>query len=466
MWDELLLEAGLNEREVRSIMILGSRPKMKASELAKELNTTRLDAYNSLSRLQEMGIVTATADRPMLFSSLRINEAMEHIIQSRKQQLDRLVDGFDELSKGITETDASYEKQRRDIDDPRFAVLKERTHIYNRLQKMANDAEERLILLLGQFGILHLCRSPDALEAVNTAAVRGVVVQIITHLDGRTLRFFDKLDKSIDVRHSDELDSLGFVQDQAEVIQYLNIEDNPVGRGKEDAALIIESGPFSQAHLHLIDAIWEGAVPLATARARFTENQINDPLRLTIGEGSFLKNVSVALGFDGQLPEEDTPFDPDAFFAAGNEVNEARMRLSEGKLSYLKLLGIDIGRILRQIGNRVGQEIAFSLRSIENDIEFLDEMMDWWEHAGLGLLQYDVDPQFHVVVGLNHPPIDDVDALPMWEMDDGIIEGALSTRFAKEANVVIQRIDGNGHKDDLWRYLIHRHELNTIELHD
>ena len=32
MWDELLLEASLNEREVRSIMILGSRPKMKASE--------------------------------------------------------------------------------------------------------------------------------------------------------------------------------------------------------------------------------------------------------------------------------------------------------------------------------------------------------------------------------------------------------------------------------------------------
>ena len=466
MWDELLLEAGLNEREVRSIMILGSRPKMKASELAKELNTTRLDAYNSLSRLQEMGIVTATADRPMLFSSLRVNEAMEHIIQSRKSQLDRLVDGFDELSKGITETDASYEKRRRDIDDPRFAVLKERGHIYNRLQKMANDAEERLILLLGQFGILHLCRNPDALEAVNTAAVRGVVVQIITHLDGRTLRFFDQLHESIEVRHSDELDSLGFVQDHAEVIQYLNIEDNPVGRGKEDAALIIESGPFAGAHLHLIDAIWEGAVHLSVARARFTENQINDPLRLTIGEGSFLKNVSVALGFDGQLPEEDTPFDPDAFFAAGNEVNDARMRLTEGKLSNLKVLGIDIGRMLRQIGCRVGQEIAFSLRSLDNDIEFLDEMMDWWEHAGLGLLQYHVDPQFHVSVGLNHPPVDDPDALPMWEMDDGIIEGALSTRFAKDSNVVIQRMDGSGSPDDLWHYVIHRHELNAIELDD
>ena len=62
MWNELLLEAGLTEREVRSIMVLGSNPKMKASELAKELDTTRLDAYNSLSRLQEMGIVTAVEE--------------------------------------------------------------------------------------------------------------------------------------------------------------------------------------------------------------------------------------------------------------------------------------------------------------------------------------------------------------------------------------------------------------------
>ena len=70
-------------------------------KLAKELQTTRLDAYNSLSRLQEMGIVTATADRPMLFSSLRVDEALQHIIEMRRRQLDNLEEGFNELSKGI-----------------------------------------------------------------------------------------------------------------------------------------------------------------------------------------------------------------------------------------------------------------------------------------------------------------------------------------------------------------------------
>jgi sugar-specific transcriptional regulator TrmB/predicted hydrocarbon binding protein len=462
MWQELLLDSGLNEREVNSIMILGSNPRMKASELAKELNTTRLDAYNSLSRLQEMGIVTVTADRPMLFSSLNLHQAIEHIIDMRKQQLSHLLEGFDNLSKNVKEDTPSNESRVKNLDDPRFAVLKERTHIYSRLKKMAEDAEERLILLVGQYGILHLCRNPTALEAVNTAALRGVVIQIITHLDSRTIRFFNELHESIEVRHSDELESLGFVRDMSEVVQYLNIEDNPVGRGKDDAALIIESQAFAESHLNLIDTIWENAVLFDTAVARYTDNRINDPLRLTIGEGSFLKNITSALGITEDLPDVDTPFDPEAFFAAGNEVNVARQKLTEGKLSNLKILGIDIALMLRQIGNRIGQEIAFSMRCIEHDIEFLDEMMDWWEHAGLGSLEYDVDPTFHVRVGLHHPPQDDPDALPMWEMDDGIIEGALTNRFAKDSQVAIKRVEGSGETNDLWHYLIHHHSSEEV----
>ncbi|MDE0954066.1 MAG: hypothetical protein OR994_05270, partial [Candidatus Poseidoniales archaeon] len=232
MWEDLLLEAGLTEREVRSLMILGSNPKMKASELAKELDSTRLDAYNSLSRLQEMGIVTVTADRPMRFSSLNLQQAINHIIDMKKQQLENLLEGFNEITENTSFDITKNKNPDNKIVAPSFAVLKERTHIYRRLKRMADESEERLVLLLGQYGILHLCRNPEALEAVNTAALRGVVIQVITHLDSRTVRFFENLHESIEVRHSDELESLGFVSDTSEVVQYLNLEDNPVGRGK------------------------------------------------------------------------------------------------------------------------------------------------------------------------------------------------------------------------------------------
>ena len=62
-WFELFEDAGLSEREARSLVILSSSKELKASELAKELGTNRLDAYNSLSRLTEIGLVSVTADR-------------------------------------------------------------------------------------------------------------------------------------------------------------------------------------------------------------------------------------------------------------------------------------------------------------------------------------------------------------------------------------------------------------------
>ena len=40
----------------------------------------------------------------------------------------------------------------------------------------------------------------------------------------------------------------------------------------------------------------------------------------------------------------------------------------------------------------------------------------------------------------------------MWELDDGIIEGALMTRYNDDKEILIRREDGEGVPDDLWRY--------------
>ena len=164
---------------------------------------------------------------------------------------------------------------------------------------------------------------------------------------------------------------------------------------------------------------------------------------MTIGEGSFLTIFSEALGFDGELPQEDTPFDPELFYSAGMEVNKARTQLSEGKLSNLQALGIDMNVLLRQIGNRVGLELAFSLRSLSNDIDFLNEMIDWWEFAGLGKMSYDIDSAFSIQIELAHEIPEDPEALPVWELDDGIIEGALSARFSTSESLSVRKAGHN-----------------------
>ncbi len=450
-WSQVLQDAGLSEREADSVLILSATTQMRASELAKELGTTRLDAYNSLSRLQEMGIVSVSADRPMKFSCDKVDKIVQGLIEMQKQALKRTENGLADLQSVKKGTENKPSSKSEEVSGPKFAVLKERSNIFTKVKSMAEAADEKMTLLLGQFGILHLCRS-DALVEVNAAAKRGVVVNVLAQLDRRTIRFFGDLEESIQIRHSDDVSSLGVLKDQHEVIQFLQVEENPVGRGREDAALLIESRSFSVTQANLVEAIWDEAVEFEIAKIRFTEERIVDPLRLTVGEGSFLDSFRSALGVDDQLPDEDTPFDPQLFLASGTELNDARMTLQSGRLESLRILGIDIGGILRQVGNRIGQELAFSLRSIGGHVEFLNEMMDWWEHAGLGEIDYELDPTFHVKVYLTEQQNENEDALPLSELDDGIIEGVLSTRYPEEGEVAVRREDGDG--DEYSRYYL------------
>jgi len=450
-WVELFEEAGLTDREARSLVLLSSSKELKASDLAKKLGTNRLDAYNSLSRLTQIGLVNVTADRPMKFSCSSLPVLFKKLIKDQKSRIDRTTKAFESIMSGASE-DALESDSDQGEASAKFAVLKGRDHIQKKIGELANEADGQIVLFLGRYGILHLCRSPS-IDEVNSAAERGVIVKVLAQLDRRTLKFFEQLHDSIEIRHSDEVNSLGVLKDQSDVIQFLFVEQNPVGRGREDAALVVSSEVFASSHYEFMMAIWNRAVDFDSAKKRFTEERIVDPLRLTIGEGSFLEQFREALDFSGELPDEDTPFNPESFLASSSEINQARAALQDGTVFSLQQLGIDIKTMLRQVGHRIGAELAFSLRNIEGHVEFLSELMDWWEYAGLGELEYDTVPFFHIKVNLTHPPVDNKEVLPLWELDDGIIEGALSSRYPEDANVRIRREDAQS-DDELWRYTL------------
>lgn len=447
-WNQILRDSGLAEREIAVIGALSGKSNMRASEVAKELGTTRLEAYKSLEELQDIGLVSVIADRPMRFSCPRIDKAVEHLIDIRRGQLSRIERSFNEIQSSIDKSNFVQE-DTQDLENPKFTILKERVRILNRLEKMAENAEEDIVLILGKFGILPIFRG-NTIQSINDAAERGVKVRILAQLDRRTVRFYRDIHGSIEVRHSDDLDAQGVVKDSSEVIQYLSSDENPVGKGKNDAALVIESSQFAESQRNLIEAIWEEAIPFETASKRYTEEKITDPLRLTLNEGSFLEKIREVLMIEAELPEDDTPFNLEAFMASGLEISDARKRLNQGGIGSLEAFGIDITSLMRQVGNRVGQELSFSLRGVEQEIDFLNEMMDWWEHAGMGTLSYDLEPEFHIKVQFAELP--EGGGLPIWALDDGIIEGALQARYPEGSEITVIREVISKEPEGLHRY--------------
>ena len=215
------------------------------------------------------------------------------------------------------------------------------------------------------------------------------------------------------------------------------MEENPVGRGKEDAALVIESPDFSNSWANLVESIWSEGVSLDSASKRYTENRIVDPLKLTFESGSFLERIREILEVNDDLPTEDTPFDPESILNAGMEINEARKKLETGGVQSLAAFGIDIETLMRQVGIRIGEELSFSMKDIKGDVEYLNEIMDWWEFSGLGKLTYDIDPVFHIEAHLEQKSSEE--SLPLWALDDGIIEGAIMSRYESRDGIQVKR---------------------------
>ena len=188
---EKFIEAGLDEKQAKLIIDLATQPPSKASEIGKRVGISRMDAYNSLRKLQEQGLIKATLDKPIRFFGMKIEEVFEQIIRIKEMDLRRIQQNLENLSSNLEIPIMSVDQS---TDEDSFSVLKDRHTIMATIESVVSEAESHVWLLLGRWGILHLLRS-GAKNSVEDAISRGVDVKIVASVDKRTIRFFDGLDK-------------------------------------------------------------------------------------------------------------------------------------------------------------------------------------------------------------------------------------------------------------------------------
>ena len=88
----------MDEKHALLIIDLASQPPAKASEIGKRLGLSRMDAYNSLKKLQEKGLVKATLDKPIRFFGMTINEVFKQIIRTKEMDLRRINENLESLN--------------------------------------------------------------------------------------------------------------------------------------------------------------------------------------------------------------------------------------------------------------------------------------------------------------------------------------------------------------------------------
>ncbi len=383
---EKFTEAGLEEKHAKLIIDLACHPPSKASEIGKRVGVSRMDAYNSLRKLQEQGLVKATLDKPIRFFGMRIEEVFQQIIRIKEMDLRRIQHNLENLSSNSEIPIMSVDQTS---DEDTFSVLKDRHTIMATIESVVAESEEQIWLLLGRWGILHLLRS-GAKDAIEEAINRGVDVKIVACIDKKTIRFFDSLNDRIEVRHHEDFNLNGVFVDEEVGIQFVHTEDTPTGRGKEDTAILIESGMLLTAQSELLKIQWRAAKSYHSIRSKILDGVMTEPLRLSLGEGSFYEHFRTSLQA-GMSPK---PTSNAVLRKNGSEVKFG----NELENETLSALGIDSAILFEHIGSRIGQELAVKLQHISDDSLFWETIIQEWSEMGMGEIEIDKLPPTKIIV--------------------------------------------------------------------
>lgn len=413
-----LVEAGLEEKHALLIIDMASQPPAKASEIGKRMGLSRMDAYNSLKKLQEKGLVKATLDKPIRFFGMTINEVFKQIIRTKEMDLRRINDDLDSLN---TSENFAIISNQMNYQEDSFSVLKDRHAIHATIESIVAEAEGHIWLLLGKWGILHMLRS-GCMDSIKEAINRDIDVKLVVCIDEKTIRFYDNLDPRIEIRHHPDFNLCGVFVDNEVGIQFVQTEESPTGRGKEDTAILMESDMLLSAQSELLRIQWNAATSYNTAKAKMVDGLMTEPLRLTLGDGSFYEKFkeSMKMGMSGSTNAVLTR-DGEVI---GNEIIP--------QSNTLAALGINTNQLFHDVGFRIGQELAVKLQNISDDEKFWDNIKSEWHDLGMGKIEFDqLPPNTITVYDGNACEGQPETSLMFCNMDESVIAGVIKERYNK-----------------------------------
>ncbi|HJM19917.1 MAG TPA: helix-turn-helix domain-containing protein [Candidatus Thalassarchaeaceae archaeon] len=420
--NERLIDIGLDEKEANVLILLATSEPLKASSVGSMVGISRMDSYNTLKRLQERGLVMSTLDKPMRFTGLGIEDIFQQLINHEEQELRRIKSHLDEFKSGHKRT---YNHDNKPLKDAIFTVVKERSYIHAAMERVIDDSENSVWLVLGKYGILHLVKT-GALRASNDAVGRGVSVRVLASLDKTTLKYYEQLDERIEIRHSDSISMHGCIIDDEVAVQNVAIEKNPVGRGKDDAALVIEAPAFLSTQTELIESSWTNATPISTAKIHIERGENTQPLHINLGAGSFYRRFKEIIARDIEDQHPDNKNWTNAILRQGDSVITP-----EPNLPAFELLGLNITDLMKIVGKRIGEEIAHEIgNNADSEDEFWHLLATEWREMGMGDMELIGNPptsiKVHDAGSCGKAP---EFGSPFCHFDEGILGGIIETKF-------------------------------------
>jgi len=240
---------GLTPNQIKVFFYLGKIGAKTASEIAKAVDVPRSETYHLLTALQNKGIVDASFQHPIKFTTITIRKAVHVLLTTETERLNKLKKlgpGLEKIWESIPGATLEIEEK----EEEKFKVLQGGNQVNSTIFDMILTAKKECRILGSEKDFMKFYHANflDALEE------HQIDYKLLTPISKKSKYIFDDLNKSkIRKLCSSVKENLCFlIKDDSEVLFFIKNE----GNNKEMRAIWTNSETIIYSKALLFDNIW------------------------------------------------------------------------------------------------------------------------------------------------------------------------------------------------------------------
>ena len=245
----------LNIYEAKIWAALLSKGVATAGELSQISNVPRSRAYDVLESLEKSGFVIMKIGKPIRYLAIK----PEDVFKKVKKQLHERAEEQVKMLENVEKTDVMKELHLlftngiENVDPMNLSTaVKGRKNVYEHLSDVIENAEKSVTIITTPQGFVR--KTEYFGNLLKKLANKGIKVRIATKFNDDVKKVLDNLDKSIKVKHVDNITARFVVVDGKNATFMISNDSNI--HEANDTAIWVNSPFFASALDNLFNQVW------------------------------------------------------------------------------------------------------------------------------------------------------------------------------------------------------------------
>ncbi|MEM2816659.1 MAG: helix-turn-helix domain-containing protein, partial [Candidatus Bathyarchaeia archaeon] len=274
----LLQDYGLTKIQAEILIHLSRLGPSSIGTVAKSLKTNRMNIYRNIKRMEGLGLIEAAPGRPIKYTAVPIERALNLLISSAKTKVSELeakqplvVDAFSKIFQ-LHRPEQSFEAK--------FRIHSGRRSIYAVIMQMMKSSKREVLFLTTPNDLI--CLSFFGFEdALKECKSRRVKVKVLTNITSeKVANILKGFTKYAIIKHSDfPIRTRLIIVDEREALTSLTVDESVSLESELDSGFWADSPQYAQSVRAFFNLVWRSSNDMSMVLQHLTTGK---PLEKTV----------------------------------------------------------------------------------------------------------------------------------------------------------------------------------------